>query len=165
MPGSTEARAMALAAMTESPIAMTCRPGTLRWAGDCAGLAAGSATAGRDVCDRVAALTRSPLMICFSMPDGAPGGLRAPHPVTASTAAAHSACRARPGERPAAWAELPAARRMSFAACLISSADPVTRLVANSLIPPLTAVLRQLNAQPHAVAMNRGKGMINPLCK
>src|SRR5215469_12821472 len=89
MPGSTSARAMALADMTESPIAVTFRPET----GFVAGSLAAEPRLGADACARVAAPTRSPVVICFSMPDG--GAVRktpqpavTPAPATARTAAA-----------------------------------------------------------------------------
>src|ERR1019366_8470868 len=113
MPGSTESSAMAPAAMTESPIAVTSRPGTLPGADESADLAAGP-EAGRDACARVAAPARSPMMICFSMPDGAEGAWKTLHPavqVTVTAAASRNTGRARAGERQAAAAEVPGARQ------------------------------------------------------
>src|SRR5215469_11597112 len=83
---------MALADMTESPIAVTFRPET----GPVAGSLAAEPWLGVDACARVAAPTRSPVMICFSMPDGAaarksPQPAVTPAPATASTAAAAAA--------------------------------------------------------------------------
>jgi hypothetical protein len=83
---------MALADMTESPIAVTFRPGT----GCVAGSLAAEPWLGADARARVAAPTRSPVMICFSMPDGGgaawktpqPAVTPAPAPATARTAAA-----------------------------------------------------------------------------
>src|SRR5260370_23599779 len=114
MPGSMESRAMALADMTESPIAVTSRPGTGR-VGD--GLAAGSEP-GPCAFVRVAAPTRSPVLICFSMPTDAEGAWKTPHPaVTAAVAA------------------VPATARTAAAAA-------AARFLANSLVfLPLTAVL------------------------
>src|SRR5215469_1214002 len=94
MPGSTSASAMALADMTESPIAVTSRPET----GCVAGSLAAEPWLGVDACARVAAPIRSPVMICFSMPDGGaarktPQPAVTPAPATARTAAvAAAAC-------------------------------------------------------------------------
>src|SRR5208283_1567782 len=117
MPGSTESSAMAPASMTESPIAVTCRPETLQDAGDAEGggegepVTAGPAADG-DPCTRAAMLTRSPWRICFSMPDGPEGAWNTPYPavqVIARAAAAHNTGRARTGERRAAGTALPSA--------------------------------------------------------
>src|ERR1035438_8075928 len=113
MPGSTESSAMAPAAMTESPIAVTSRPATLRREDDRDGSAA-DPEAGRNACAWVAAPTRSPMMICFSLPDGPEGAWKTLHPavqVTVRMAAARSTGRARTGERQAAAAQLPGARQ------------------------------------------------------
>ena len=99
--------------MTESPIAVTCVPTTLHWVGEGEGVAAGP-EGSCDACARVAALSRSPLMICFSMPDGPEGEWKTPYPavqVTVRAAAADNTGRARTGERQAAVAELPSARQ------------------------------------------------------
>src|ERR1700733_10352986 len=93
MPGSTSARAGALADMTESPIAVMSRPRTARWADERAG------AADRAACAREAAPTRSPVTICFSIPDACGGAVNMPQPAipvpaaqdTASTAAARPA--------------------------------------------------------------------------
>jgi len=85
MPGIDAARAMALAAMTESPIAVTCLPVTLPGVADGVGvpvarLAPGVLLPGvlvpavravGDACAWVAALTRSPWEICRCIPAGA----------------------------------------------------------------------------------------------
>ena len=80
------ARVMALAAMTESPMAVTCLPVTLAGVADGVGvprarlLAPGAPGPGvgvpedaaeGDACAWVAALTRSPWEICRSIPAGA----------------------------------------------------------------------------------------------
>ena len=81
------ARAMALAAMTESPMAVTCLPVTLPGVADgegvpmalvvpepCVPVPGGLLPAGRpgdEACAWVAALTCSPWLICFSIPAGA----------------------------------------------------------------------------------------------
>src|ERR1700730_13669370 len=111
MPGSMESRAMALADMTESPIAVTSRPGTGR-VGD--GLAAGSEPG---AFARVAAPTRSPVMICFSIPDDAEGAWKTPHPAVTAPSPA-----------------VPATAKTAAAAA-------AARLLANSLVfLPLTAI-------------------------
>ncbi len=92
MPGMAAARAMALAAMTESPMAVTCLPVTLPGVADGAGvpmalvvpepgepvpgvpgprLPLPAERAGDEACAWVAALTCSPSLICFSIPAGA----------------------------------------------------------------------------------------------
>ena len=108
---------MAPASMTESPIAVTCRPETLQGGGDAEGGGGGEAViagpaADGDPCARAAVLTRSPWRIWFSMPDGPEGAWNMPYPavqVTARAAAAHSTGRARTGERRAAETALPSA--------------------------------------------------------
>jgi hypothetical protein len=82
MPGSTFASAIALAAMTESPMAVTCPPAILRRMSAGAGMAAAPArcratlacVAAVRCCAawaRVAALMRSPLLTCLARPDDA----------------------------------------------------------------------------------------------
>src|SRR6266496_5780787 len=104
MPGSTESSAMAPASMTESPIAVTCLPRILHWVSEGDGLAVGPDT-GRGTWALVAALTRSPLVICFSMPDAPDGEWKTPYPavqVRARAAAPHNTGTGRAGERQAA---------------------------------------------------------------
>src|SRR6266699_4478512 len=99
MPGRTDSSAMALAAMTESPIAVTWLPDTRRGATAGAGPAVRLAC-WRGACARVAALMRSPLATCRSRPDGAWGALATPQPAvqaTIMTAAARDARRATRG--------------------------------------------------------------------
>src|ERR1700735_5848611 len=91
MPGSTESSAMVPAAITESPIAVTCWPGTLRSA-ESEVLAAGPET-GRGACRRGAAPTRSPMVICFCMPAGAAGAGKTPHPAVQATVRTAAAAR------------------------------------------------------------------------
>src|SRR5262249_18637211 len=79
MPGRTFARAIALAAITESPMAVTCAPTTLLVAAAGAGMTSWSVSC-RAACARVAALTRSPLMTLRSRPDqGSPRPGPPPH--------------------------------------------------------------------------------------
>src|ERR1700716_1821764 len=138
MPGSMESRAMALADMTESPIAVTSRPAT-GWVGD--GLAAGSEP-GPGAFARVAEPTRSPVMICFSMPDDAEGAWKTPHPAVAA-----------PG--PA----VPATARTVAAAA-------AARFLANSLVfLPLTAIFFAARGQAQTPSCRiGGEGAVRHSC-
>src|ERR1035438_4008065 len=117
MPGMASARAKALAAMTESPIAVTClpiarpgvadgagvpvarvlAPGTPALAGAVAGVAVPGSAEG-DACAWVATLTRSPCEICRSIPAGAAARCSTPQPPAAPagrTATPHTPSRDR----------------------------------------------------------------------
>src|SRR6202042_1564232 len=99
MPGIAAATAMALAAMTESPMAVICLPVTLPGVAVGAGVPVALGVlepdapgprvlvpgerAGDEACAWVAALTCSPSLICFSIPAGAAAWCSSPHPPVA----------------------------------------------------------------------------------
>src|SRR2546423_15272940 len=106
MPGRTPCSCWAEASMTESPIAVTCRPWIFRGPGPLGlGVAAGEGAwpgAGR-ACpaafpwawlDRVAALTFSPCATCCISPERSlRGGRRTPYPAVHATVAAATVAR------------------------------------------------------------------------
>ena len=77
---------MAPAAITESPIAVTCRPSAV-----CRSRADDGPDGGWDACARMAALTRSPALICLSRPDSPVAGWTTPHPAAQTTVRAAAA--------------------------------------------------------------------------
>ena len=111
MPGSARASAIALAAITESPIATTCEPVTVRRAA--AGTGTG-VTGWPAASARLAALTRSPLLTCLASPADAPSGADRPQPAVPASASSTAARTTRPPLRSPAFPP-PSGRRFPAA--------------------------------------------------